>query len=513
MVTCIQCGNALPEGETACDRCGASAATGDDAVERHVPAGTWSEHGTGEVAKVPDKVEGRDSSPSVITFRETAQRAEERPEDAPVIRPEPIVRDPDLTPVPGLALAFATQPKPRDEESTGTRPTVASQERQDRTERGGLGQVVPLRREQTPVPVGAALGNGAGSAPVEGAGGRAAPAAPKAEPNGVAQAETAPSDPTPTAGEPAEPRPEQQAGGEGAAEERARTQAEETPEQRPPVLASECLREDMAPTEPGRTTLRWISGGLGAVSAALVLVIGLSSPFAWLLAALLAAMAGLGAAPMRYEARSAGVAVLGVAGLVVAIVATGVAAVPPILAVTVVILGAGLLFRGVYRASGVARVLTGIGIALGLIWFIGSGTITGLSVADTSWQSVAGAIVRLAFLLLLLLSLLAFMDSSTTAGCRVWGAAILGWYGIYVLLELAVRMWPAPGQLAGGPDGLVARVLPGDFMGPPSAEVTAVTIAAAALVILTGLAASHVLVSASGGTVTKRQADAEASRA
>ncbi len=465
MVTCIQCGNALPEGETTCSRCGASAATGSS-PEEPAPAGTWSEGDTGE----HPRIEGRASSPSVLAFRETAQRTDDRPEDAPPLRPERIVRDPDLTPVPGLAVALASQPRPREEESTGTRPTIGGKARP-------MGQVVPLRREPR-----------TGDAERVDDARRVAEAAQSA-------AVTAPAAPPAVEEAPAAERADTSV--------RVRTEGAEASGARPPVLASECLREDLTPTEPGRATLRWVAAVLGVVGAAVVVPVGGATGFALIEGALLAAIAALGLSPMRYELRAGGVTVLGIVGLALAVVATGVAAVPPILAVAVTVLGAGLLFRGTYRASSWARLLVGIGIGLGLVWFVGSGTVTGLTVLDITWQSIAGAVVRLAFALLVLLSLLAFMDSSTTGGCRVWGTAILVWYAAFVMLELAVGTWPGPGSAAGGPDSLVARVFPTELAGPPSAEVAAMALAAATFVALTALAASQVLVVAAGGTARR----------
>jgi hypothetical protein len=272
----------------------------------------------------------------------------------------------------------------------------------------------------------------------------------------------------------------------------------------PPVLASESLREDLAPTEPGRRAMRWVSATVGTLGAGVALGVGEGGFSVSIVAGLLLGCAVLGVVSIRYSARSIGVTVLGLAGLVVAVVATGVEATPPVLAITVTVLAAGLLFRGMYRASGVARALVGIGIALALVWFIGSGAIAGLSVIDTSWQSVGGAIVRLVFALLLLLSLLAFMDSSTTAGCRVWGGALLAWYAVFVALELATRIWPAPGHPADAPDGIVARLLGGTPLGPPDPQVTAMALAGAAFIALVGYAGSHVLVTLSGGTIIHR---------
>ena len=527
MVTCIQCGNALAEGETTCRRCGAKAeAFAERGTGEHAPMGTWSED-TGEVdvtearrEAAGDGAERREERASsteqgrepaedtagVLRFHDTPQKTEERP-DRPPLRPDRIVRDPDLTPVPGLAVALATSPKPhKDAEATGTRPTM-----KDRP----MGQVVPIRRaakstdgESTPAKserpsdatepsaeTTARESSGAWSAGGE---------------LGVAVAQRTEAAEAPQVREPSE------TGRRDAAistSETGRADASASRSEgvrRPPVLASESLREDLTPTEPGRGTIRLVATIVGVFGAVATAVVGDGSAFVWLVSGLLAGCAVLGAVPIRYEARALALGVLSVAGIAVALVATGVQAVPPVLALAVTVLGAGLMFRGTYRASSLARALAGAGIALGLVWFIGSGTIGGLAVMDTSWQSIAGAVARLVFLLLILLALLAFMDASTTAGGRAFGSAVLAWYGVFVLLELAVRRWPAPGHAPDGPDGLVARIIAGDVTGPPNDLITAMTVASAALVPLAGHALSHVLVALSGGTLARREAAEEA---
>ena len=538
MVTCIQCGTSLDEGETTCRRCGAKAELfAERGTGEHAPVGTWSED-TGEVDVTEARREaagesdgggddapaeqassterGREASdPGVLRFHDTPQKTDDRP-DRPPIRPDRIVRDPDLTPVPGLAVALATSPKPQKEaEATGSRPTL--KEAKERP----MGQVVPIRRATKSTDEGAAEAKAATMADAaeaesatrtsEGqwaAGGAAGAAA--AERTG-AEAQREPSEAgrrdasasTSEAGRRDASASTSEAGRRDASVSRSETG------RRPPVLASESLREDLAPTEPGRGTIRLVTTIVGLFGAVACAVVGDGSAFVWLVSILLLGCTVLGAAPIRYEARAFALGVLAVAGLAVALVATGVQAVPPVLAIAVTVLGSGLMFRGTYRASNVARALAGAGIVLGLIWFIGSGAIGGLAVGDTSWQSIAGAIARLAFLLLLLLGLLAFMDASTTAGGRVFGSAVLAWYGVFVLLELAVRRWPAPGHVPDGPDGLIARLIAGDVAGPPDALVTAMTVASAALVPIAGHALSHVLVALAGGTTARREAQEE----
>ena len=49
--------------------------------------------------------------------------------------------------------------------------------------------------------------------------------------------------------------------------------------------------------------------------------------------------------------------------------------------------------------------------------------------------------------LLALLSLMAFMDSSTRGGTHVWAAALLFFYAVHVGLLIGTQRWPlAPGE-------------------------------------------------------------------
>jgi hypothetical protein len=146
-----------------------------------------------------------------------------------------------------------------------------------------------------------------------------------------------------------------------------------------PVLASEALREDLAPLEPGRTASR--VGGCGLAVAFLGIAIALraglggGTPNAASIAFAAAAATGVGSAlPLSYLARAAvgatvglAVALLGLRGvgplglLALAQVSTPVAEFSRVLAATAV--PAALLFRAHYRAYRRGHVLLGLAIA------------------------------------------------------------------------------------------------------------------------------------------------------
>jgi hypothetical protein len=66
-----------------------------------------------------------------------------------------------------------------------------------------------------------------------------------------------------------------------------------------------------------------------------------------------------------------------------------------------------------------------------------------LLVLDSRVQAWFGPVLCVPFALLLLLSLLAFMDSRSTGACAVWAGLLLLWYGVHDWAGLAVRYWPA----------------------------------------------------------------------
>lgn len=133
---------------------------------------------------------------------------------------------------------------------------------------------------------------------------------------------------------------------------------------------------------------------------------------------------------------------------------------PVVLGLGVVVLAMALLFRSWHRASLLARALVGVGLALCAGWLWSSHALQRLLVLDSNLQAWFGPVLCVPFALLLMLSLLAFMDSRSTGACMLWAGLLLVWYGIHDWAALAVRYWPA-----GAARPLLERV-------PPEVAVT-----------------------------------------
>jgi hypothetical protein len=71
-----------------------------------------------------------------------------------------------------------------------------------------------------------------------------------------------------------------------------------------------------------------------------------------------------------------------------------------------------------------------------------SGVWSELTMMDTAWQSWAPRLVSLPFGILLMLSLLSFMNARTTAGATAWATFVLLWYALYTTLQLLHSVWP-----------------------------------------------------------------------
>jgi hypothetical protein len=94
-------------------------------------------------------------------------------------------------------------------------------------------------------------------------------------------------------------------------------------------------------------------------------------------------------------------------------------------------------------------------------WFVVSGGHESLVMLEGHWQSWAPAITQMAFGLLALLSLMAFMDSSTRGGAHVWAGALLVLYAIYVGVLVAGEVWPLSGQAPSIEGPTIAALLTG----------------------------------------------------
>jgi hypothetical protein len=77
------------------------------------------------------------------------------------------------------------------------------------------------------------------------------------------------------------------------------------------------------------------------------------------------------------------------------------------------------------------------------------------------WQSWAPASTHIMFGLLGLLSLMAFMESSTRGGAHVWAGTLLVLYAVDVGLLVASEVWPVAGQAASIAGPTIAALLTG----------------------------------------------------
>ena len=221
--------------------------------------------------------------------------------------------------------------------------------------------------------------------------------------------------------------------------------ASQSQARRPPVLASEALLRDIAPSRPARRALRvWcpVLGALGVINA---WVLTHGQGLGWPLAGAFCALALLGLPPMPYSGRASAVTTVSAMGLGLLLWSDAPSpggASRIMLAAAVALLGSGLLFRAWHRASALSRfiVASGIGLASLFLWL--SGELSDLTLVDTAWQSWLPRVVALTLALLLLLSLLAFMDARSTGGAAVWAGFILCWMGVHSVAAILHAAWP-----------------------------------------------------------------------
>lgn len=211
---------------------------------------------------------------------------------------------------------------------------------------------------------------------------------------------------------------------------------------RPPVLASEALRKDLAPATPAGTPVRKVTVALGAIGMIAALALSGASGIGLPLAGAFLALALLGAVPMPYQARAAALVTVAASGLSVVtwskLQRTGDVERVGLL-IGVLVLSVALLFRSWHRASLLARALVALGATVCGGWLVMSGVLQRLLVLEGGWQQWVPSVLPLALAIVLLLSLLAFMDSRSTGACSAWAALLLGWYTLYTWTELLAR--------------------------------------------------------------------------
>jgi hypothetical protein len=222
----------------------------------------------------------------------------------------------------------------------------------------------------------------------------------------------------------------------------------------PPILASEVLREDLAPLEPGRRASKFWDGGVALVyfivGVCLRFDLGVSGVNARASAICLAAAAATAVtavAPFPYVWRAV---VGGVVGA--AVVLLGFAQMGPLAwlldgsgpwieagrVVTCIAVPAALLFRSHYRAYNRGRILLGAAFALSTPFLVAEATLTA--------QGPAVARIGAALALTGTLSALLAFTAAPTTRVSAWCAEALT---ALLALELGLRQLYLPG--AAGP--------------------------------------------------------------
>lgn len=234
---------------------------------------------------------------------------------------------------------------------------------------------------------------------------------------------------------------------------------------RPPFLASESLREDMAPVSPGQRMIDRTLLGAGALGVAVNLALAFDNAFALLGAFACALLLGITRLRLSYGARAGVVA--SISGLTLAAIValrvtheTGID--DALVAIACGLLPAALLFRSWYRGALAARVGVGASLVLAFGWSALTSN-RGLLALEFTWQSWLPALAWYVFGVLCLLSLLAFMGDETTGGCHAWAIGILVWFGLFACLRWALEQ--GAGAAAGSyqPLGLTEAAMTAPF--------------------------------------------------
>lgn len=219
-------------------------------------------------------------------------------------------------------------------------------------------------------------------------------------------------------------------------------------ELKPPILASEALREELAPLQPARAECRfWLLGvALALTALGLSMRFGVGVPSvrgdaATLCFSAAGAITAAAALPFPYALRAVVALVVGGALMVLGLRGSGPLAgllidgsLPRGVArvVTLAILPAALLFRSRYRAFPRARVVLAAALVISLP-FVAT---AGLLVADPSapWLARLGAGASIAWVLA---SCFGFMGHGTTGWGAVWAVLVL----VGVPVEVALRQF------------------------------------------------------------------------
>ncbi len=233
-----------------------------------------------------------------------------------------------------------------------------------------------------------------------------------------------------------------------------------------PVLASEVLREELAPIEPGRTAARF---WLGAIALTLALLgfafqAGLGSPEARVLAPNIAysaagALCALALLPFPYALRAGTALVVGLAlfvlgvrgaGPLAGLAIDGAVARDVARFVAMTLLPAALIFRARYRAFRTARRVLLLAL-LACLPFVGMQVIPVLDAASPLIARASHVLSVLA----VTCGLFGFMDERTTGGGSLSAGLVLG----TLSLEIASRELTPLAGAESGPLGYPATAV------------------------------------------------------
>jgi hypothetical protein len=211
---------------------------------------------------------------------------------------------------------------------------------------------------------------------------------------------------------------------------------------RPPFLASEILREDLTPVEPGKRSMSHVAHAAGSFGLIGSLLFGYGSAAGVMCAVACVGIVALARVRLEYATRAAAIALLSgtcLVGAAVARLSLGASHDDPVLAAACALLPAALLFRHWYRASPTARALVAGSLVFAVAWAAMTSH-RGLLTLGFSWESWLPALAWYVFGILCLLSLLAFMADETTGGCGVWALGVSVWFALFVCLRAAMEV-------------------------------------------------------------------------
>ena len=463
MQSCQRCGRTLPEDEPSCPECGTQPPAVDAA--RRAPLRALDSPRRDAAAPLVAVASAPTAGQSAlqrnalqpVALAESGPRAERDADGAAVT----VVGTTGTT---GAGAERAPKPQPFGEERTGSQSRASGAWAKGRGEGAKILALRPEAGEARPEPHAEAENT---SAP--------APEAPPpdAPVSATDEAGRAPSTPTPSS-------PSQDAASSGVLSTRQslQTASASGEHRRPPVLASESLRADLAPNVPGRGRIRVVALALGAAGAALVPAIAGLTPAALALAAAMALIAGLGAARLDYRRRASGLLALALPGLIASSVLAAPVGGPPhgaLLALAVSGLAGALYFRARYRASLLARGLVAAWVVVGAAWLLSSHVFADLGAVEAAWQSWLPTVVAATLAPLLALALLSFMTHTSTGGCAAWATTLLAWLAVYEVIAYAATVFPAGAPAWTG--GWRLGVALGAVATPMLATVTAIAVA------------------------------------